>query len=485
MSDNNSGKALKSGVWYTIGNFLIKGIVFLTSPIFNRLMTKADIGDFSNFNSWLPILLVIFSFDLYTSVAVARFDYKDNLDDYIASNLLLGTMLSVVFSGILYIFKGFFMNILGINELEIWIVIAYCLVYPATQMIQVKHRITYKYKFVVFISLLSSVVPTLISLLCVFILRPYSLSLEGRLLGFYTPIVLINIVIYVYLLSGKKKIKPEYWKYALMISAPLVIHVLSNNLLNSCDKIMIKRICGSTDLGMYSVAYSCGFVVSILWASINTAWSPWAFEQMDAQNYHLLRKGAKYILTGFGVLVALIMLLGPEVLWIMGDAPYKDARGVIPPVMAGYATQAIYTFYVNIETFSKKQKNIAFSTLIAAIINIVLNWIFIRKYGYIAAAYTTLVGYLTLFIMHFIVVKMMKKDKWYDTLFNVVFILFFITYMFVCLILYKFSVIRFIMIAILVLFIIAFAVKEREMIKQIIKTRSLKPVKEKLSSIMK
>ena len=484
MSDN-SGKALKSGVWYTFGNFLTKGIVFLTSPIFNRLMTKADIGDFSNFNSWLPILLVIFSFDLYTSVAVARFDYKDNLDDYIASNLLLGTMLSAVFSGILYFFRHFFMNLLGINEIEIWIIIAYCLVYPATQMIQVKHRITYKYKFVVFISLVSSALPTLISLLCVFILRQYSKALEGRLLGFYTPIVIINLIIYIYLLSGKKKIKTEYWKYALMISAPLVIHVLSNNLLNSCDKIMIKKICGSTDLGMYSVAYSCGFVVNILWASINTAWSPWAFEQMDEQKYHLLRKGSKYILVGFGILVALIMLLGPEVLWLMGDSPYKEARGVIPPVMAGYAVQAIYTFYVNIETFSKKQKNIALSTLIAAIINVVLNWIFIRKFGYIAAAYTTLIGYLTLFVMHFAVVKFMKKSKWYDTFFNVSFIMFFILYMFVCLILYRYSIIRIAMISVLCLTILVLIIKERKMILSIVKTKSVAPIKERLNSLIK
>jgi O-antigen/teichoic acid export membrane protein len=448
-------------------------------------MTKAEVGDFSNFSSWLPILLVIFTFDLYTSVAVARFDFKDDLDDYIASNLLLGTMLSVIFSGILLIFRKFFMNFIGISDMEIWIIIAYCLVYPATQMIQVKHRITYKYKFVVFISLISSVVPTLIALVCVYIFRRYSLALQARLLGFYVPVVFINLIIYAYLMWGKKKIRVSYWKYALMISAPLVIHVLSNNLLNSCDKIMIKRICGNTDLGSYSVAYSCAFAVSILWASINTAWSPWAFEQMDEEKYHLLRKGSVYILIGFGVLVALIMLLGPEVLWVVGDKPYQDAVGVIPPVMAGYAVQAIYTFYVNIETFSKKQKSIAVSTLIAAIINVVLNWIFIRKFGYIAAAYTTLVGYLALFIMHFLVVKRMKKEKWYNTGFNLLFIAFFVAFMFVCLVLYKFNIVRIILISCLVLVIIVFAIKERELIKQILKSKSLKPLKERLTGLVK
>ena len=39
-------KALKAGFWYTFSNFLIKGIAFLTMPIFTRIMSKYDIGIF-------------------------------------------------------------------------------------------------------------------------------------------------------------------------------------------------------------------------------------------------------------------------------------------------------------------------------------------------------------------------------------------------------------------------------------------------------
>ena len=85
----NDNKVLKSGVWYTIGNFITKGIGFLTTPIFTRLMTTADIGDFANYSSWITILSAILTLDLFTSVALAKYDYKDNINDYISSNLLL------------------------------------------------------------------------------------------------------------------------------------------------------------------------------------------------------------------------------------------------------------------------------------------------------------------------------------------------------------------------------------------------------------
>ena len=45
-------KVIKSGFWYVFANFLNKGIVFLTTPIFTRLLTKGDFGLFNNFLSW-------------------------------------------------------------------------------------------------------------------------------------------------------------------------------------------------------------------------------------------------------------------------------------------------------------------------------------------------------------------------------------------------------------------------------------------------
>lgn len=475
---DNKGKAIKSGIWYTISNFLVKGIAFLSTPIFARIMTKSDIGDYSNFTSWLSILVVIFSGELYTSVSVARFDYKDELDDYIASNLLLGTLISVFFSVLLLIFKSWTSRVLGLGTLEIMLLIGYCMVFPATQMFQVKRRILYKYKSVILLSIVSSIVPMIISIISVKFINN---SFESRLLGFYCPLLIVNIAVYVYLLTRARKIRIEFWKYALPISLPLVVHVLSNNLLNSCDRVMIKKISGNEMLANYSVAYTCAMVVNLLWVSINSAWSPWAFEQMNDKNYSELKNGAKYILIGYGFLVATIMLLAPEILWLVGDKAYLEAIQVIPPVMVGYAIQAIYTFYVNIETFSKKQKSIAINTLIAAIINILLNWIFIPKYGYIAAAYTSLIGYFVLLLMHYIAVKRMDKAKWYSTKFNCVFVLLFLAYLAICCILYEISIIRYTLIGVLFLTISFFLIKERKLLITIVKKKSIKPIIDRYS----
>ena len=99
------------------------------------------------------------------------------------------------------------------------------------------------------------------------------------------------------------------------------------------------------------------------------------------------------------------MLIAPEMLMIMGGENYISSMYVIPPVMLGCLFQYIYTMYVNIEQFMKKTVGMAFGSALAAIINVALNMLFIPKYGYIAAAYTTLVSYGFLLVFHYILVK--------------------------------------------------------------------------------
>ena len=67
----SANKVVFSGIWYTISNFMIKGMVFLTVPIFARLMDKSQFGDYSNYTTWLHLLMVIVSFNLYASVNIS------------------------------------------------------------------------------------------------------------------------------------------------------------------------------------------------------------------------------------------------------------------------------------------------------------------------------------------------------------------------------------------------------------------------------
>ena len=81
-------KALKSGVWYTAANFIIKGIGFLSTPIFTRLFTQEQYGLFNNYISWESTFNVFVSLQLVSTFVSARFDFKDKFDEYVSSLVL-------------------------------------------------------------------------------------------------------------------------------------------------------------------------------------------------------------------------------------------------------------------------------------------------------------------------------------------------------------------------------------------------------------
>lgn len=89
-SKNNVGeKVLKAGIGYTIGNILVKGISFLSIPIFARLVTVTDYGIYNTFSSYVSILSVIIGFALHASIKNANIDYKEKINEYCSSISLL------------------------------------------------------------------------------------------------------------------------------------------------------------------------------------------------------------------------------------------------------------------------------------------------------------------------------------------------------------------------------------------------------------
>lgn len=273
------------------------------------------------------------------------------------------------------------------------------------------------------------------------------------------------------MLKGKK-ISTKNWKYALTISFPLVFHLLAGYILSSSDRIMIRSLIDSEALGLYSVAYSGAMIVSVLMTSMNSAWVPWAMAQIDSNNIIELKKTSKFFVILFGVLVFGIIMLGPEVLLIMGGSSYMEALDVIPPVMVGFVFQFVYSLYVNIEQYYKKQKMVAIGTVIAALSNLLLNWLLIPVLGYVAAAYTTLFSYIILFVVHFLFVKKMGKKFIYDGKFNIIVLIGSLLMLPIATLLYRMNIIRYSIIGLLTVVMIIFFLKNIKVFKQAVKTKS-------------
>ena len=102
--------------------------------------------------------------------------------------------------------------------------------------------------------------------------------------------------------------------------------------------------------------------------------------------------------------------LAPDVIRIAGTKEYYGGIAMVIPLAFAIYFVFLYSLPVHVEYFYKKTKFIAVGTSLAAGINIALNYIFIRKYGYTASAWTTLVSYILLFVFHWIIAKRIDKN---------------------------------------------------------------------------
>ncbi len=410
MSDSNV--VVKSGLWYTVANFLTKGILFLSTPIFTRLMTPEEFGAFSNFSSWLSILVIVVTLNVEASLISARYDYEQTLDRYVFSVLTLSGVSTLVWAVVCNLFMAPISDFLGIEPLYINAMFAYLLVFPALQLYQTQERFFFRYKTSTALSLATTFGSCLLSVLLVVAMADDRLG--GRIIGHVLPTVAIGVWLYLLFARRARGVDFGAWKYALAVCLPYVPHLLSMTVLNSTDRIMITQICGEADNALYSVAYNVAMIVTLLLTALNGAFSPWLAGKLAREEYGDVRRVSKgyigiFLLFGVG-----LMLFAPEVLLIMGGRDYLVAKPVMIPVAIGCMCQFLYTLFVNVEQFYKKTVGMALASVSAAVLNYLLNLWLIPIHGYVAAAYTTLVGYLWLLVVHMLLVRRMKKHGVYS-----------------------------------------------------------------------
>ena len=395
-------KTVVSGIWYTVCNFLQRSIVFLTLPLFTRLMSKAEFGDFSNFNTWLNLLGMVVTMNLSVSINKARFVFPKEMDAYSSTILVSGSVISAAFYVIVACNMAFFVDFFSLEPFYIRLIFAYLFVQPAYDVFLARQRVAYQYKQTVAVTLLYTFLSSGCSLLLVCFMHDRFL---GRVLGFIIPVEGLCLALYIYFLHKSFTLRWRYCRYAVAYSWAFVPHSLAIYVLGASDRVMIKSICGNEYAAMYTLTSNCMQLVSVFLFSMNNAVSPWVYDRLALGEEEKIRKITLPYCLIFLFPVFLAFLAAPEILLILGGAGYAEAVSLLPPLLTSVVLQFAYTMYVNLEQYSGETWAIATGTAIAASVNVGLNYVLIPRYGYWIAAYTTLFGYAVLFAVHFFFVR--------------------------------------------------------------------------------
>lgn len=410
----NSEVAIKAGLWYIVSSILTGIIGVISTPIFSRMMTTDEYGIYSTFSSWYSLLLPFCTLNLTYSIGRAKLDFPQNLKKYIGSMQLLSALVTGIVMAVVMVMLSPISEYMELSPFLVIMLCVYLFFSPVISFCQNGTRYEYKYKQNIVIALYTTIIPIVFSLVLI-LLFPAINKADLRALG----IVISTCILAIYLWYGTIRRKEvvyskEYWKYGLQISLPLILHTVSLSILAQSDRIFIAKICGQSDVAIYSMAYNYGVMISVITNSISNSWLPWFHDNYFIGNCNVIKVNARKLVKG-GCYIGLgCIALAPEAMHILGGSQYEAGAECVMPIVLGIVCQYIYTHYVNIELHYKKTKYVSLGTICAALLNLMLNALFIPYYGFEAAAYTTLVSYIMLMIGHFFITRWIMKIKLYD-----------------------------------------------------------------------
>ncbi len=402
--------AAKAAIWFAICSILQKGISFITVPIFTRLMTPEQYGQFSVYNSWHLIITIFATLNLSAGAfnnGMTKF--PNDRSRYISSMQGLSTLVTLVLLVIYLPLQNVINEFTGLSTVLMLIMFAELLTVPAVLFWSARQKYEFKYVALVLYTFIVSVLSPGVSLLAVIVSDEKGIA---KIMAVALVNICAGLFFYIVnLIKGKNVFIKEYWAFALKFNLPLIPHYLSMVVLAQSDKIMIERMFSEREVAIYSVAYSFSLIMNIITTSINSSYVPWTYRKLLANDIKPLKRTTTMLLIGVGLISLLPVILAPEVMWIMAPEEYAEGIWIIPPIATSVFFTFMYSLFGNVEFYFEKTKFVMMASTLCAVVNVILNAVFMPVFGYMAAGYTTMVCYMLFALVHYLFMRRVCKEK--------------------------------------------------------------------------
>lgn len=401
---------VKASLWFLFASFFQSGISVISTPIFTRLLSTSEYGQYNVFQSWLNIMTVFVSLKLYAGVFSAGVvKFEEDRKRFAAA--LQGLCLTIVAVWIIIylIFQNVFNELFSLTTIQS---LAMFLLIWTTSIFSfwaVEQRTDNKYVQLVAVTTLVSLLKPIVGIILV-------ISADDKVTARILGLVAVEFIVYISLfagdiIGGKTFFDKSYWKYALSFNIPLIPHYLSTSILSSADRIMIEKMVGESEAGIYSLAYSISMIMVLFNSALLQTLEPWIYKKIKYKATDDISRVSYIALVLIAGVNIFLIAFAPEAVRIFAPEEYYQAIWVIPPVAMSVYFMFAYCMFAEFEFYFEKKKYISISTVCGAVANIVLNYIFIMRHGYIAAGYTTLFCYAIYAMLHFLAMRAVCKNE--------------------------------------------------------------------------
>ena len=222
----------------------------------------------------------------------------------------------------------------------------------------------------------------------------------GRITGLFVGNIAIFIIaLYDIIKYTKFQFSIKILIQTLVLGLPLIFSVFSYVIMESSDKYMLERMVGLHELGIYDIAYTYSAIPLFILVGFSQVWQPVFFENMKKGADKILLKLSSYYICILFLISLSVLFFSNEVFNIFIDAQYINAIKIVPWIVVGIFFLGLSNLIASIYSYQKRFREIGVIALLAAVINIILNYFFIKSYGIIGASVASALTYLIYFLI--------------------------------------------------------------------------------------
>ena len=392
-------RTFKDSSIYALSSLLNSGISFLLLPVLTFYYDANEYGTYSLIMTIVVILGGLFYFGASSSYARFIYDqeskeHKIKIFSRTVNLSLVGGMtmilITIIFgknlSYFLFESSDYFLHILLASISSVF-----------GFFVSILHVVFQFDKSPIKLLIISFIGITLNFLITYILLVYYDYGILAPILGILSCNILITFyLIYYYAKFYSLRIKINFDSNFLRFGLQSSIGGILFYLVDYSDRIMINRILSTDEVGIYSLGYKLGFIINIILViPFSQAWAPIKMEFINdnRQNEFTSNIISYYFLIGI-LLIFISTLFGSNFFdLVFVNRDFEGYLKIFPVIMSSIFLYGTINM-TNIGLYKEvklKYQNIVM--LLALIINILINILFLNKYGILIAAYSTLVTY--------------------------------------------------------------------------------------------
>lgn len=399
MSENKYTRLAKDTAVFAAGNLLTKLIYFLMVPLYTSALTTAQYGRAEMLNTLIDIVYPIAT--MYVVDAMYRFTIDDDAD----LQQTYGITMRITLWSILFVSVGSVSLYAIRHDSEMLLFGALYISFSIYKVVlQFARGLGRNVPFAI-AGVINALVLTGMNVLLLVVLK-------GSIAAYITSIIVANVVasVYIFFATGQKKyiswrFRPDkaLRRAMLRYSIPCVPNMLGWWVVNVSDRYMLQYMVSDAVCGVYTAASKLPAVLSTFSTIFQQAWQYSAVKESKSEDSETFYSEIFTALSTFLLCLSSVVTLCTDVLCrIVLQKEFYEGRFILPILLAAavYSCYAAYfgTFYGVI----KNNTMVMVSTILAAVVNVVLNLLLIPRMGALGAAYATLISYAVMALIRIV-----------------------------------------------------------------------------------